>query len=42
MTMKKKETVETRKNFGEFEYGDVLEITAMDIVKGKTGTYGMA
>ena len=42
MTLKEKEKVETQKNLGEFEAGDMLEITTLDIVKGKDGNYGIA
>lgn len=35
MSIKEKESVETRKNLGEFDYGDVLEIATVEIVKGK-------
>ena len=39
--MKEKEGLETRKKLGEFEFSDVLEITSLEIVNGKDGSYGV-
>ena len=39
--MKEKEGLETRKKLGEFEFGDVLEVTSLEIVNGKDGSYGI-
>ena len=41
LSLKEKEGLETRKKLGEFEFGDVLEVTSLEIVNGKEGSYGV-